>query len=67
MDMLPGPMTTGHRFGSLGETSLIERNAWQSSMATLKEGDIRIYGGFPKLGVPCWGVPIRRTIIYWDL
>ena len=25
------------------------------------------YGGFPKLRVPFWGVPIKRTIIYWGL
>ena len=24
-----------------------------------------IYGGFPKLGVPFWGVPIIRTIVFW--
>ena len=24
-------------------------------------------GGFPKLGVPFGGVPIIRTIVYWDL
>ena len=24
-------------------------------------------GGFPELGVPFWGVPIIRTIVYLDL
>ena len=23
------------------------------------------YGGFPKLGVPSWGVPVIGTIVYW--
>ena len=26
-----------------------------------------LYGGFPKLGVPFWGVPIVRTIVFWGL
>ena len=26
---------------------------------------IYIYGGFPKFGVPFFGVPIIRTIVYW--
>ena len=26
-----------------------------------------IYGGFPKLGVPFWGVPILRLIVVWGL
>ena len=28
---------------------------------------MRTYGNFPKLGVPFWGVPIIRTIVYWGL
>ena len=26
---------------------------------------VSLYGGFPKLGVPLWGVPEIRTIVYW--
>ena len=26
-----------------------------------------LYGGFPKLGVPFWGVPIVRTLVFWGL
>ena len=28
---------------------------------------IKLYGGFPKLGVPFWGVPMIRTIVFWGL
>ena len=27
----------------------------------------KLYGGFPKLGVPLWVVPIIRIVIFWDL
>ena len=26
-----------------------------------------VFGGFPKLGVPFWGVPLIRSIVYWGL
>ena len=27
----------------------------------------QLTGGFPKVGVPFWGFPIIRTIVYWGL
>ena len=29
--------------------------------------DLNSYAGFPKLGVPFWGVPIIRIIVFWGL
>ena len=27
--------------------------------------DIAEYGSFPTLGVPYWGVPMKRIIVFW--
>ena len=57
----PSPAQPGSRFskasgaGRWGEKEL-------SRFEALEEH--RLYEGFPKLGVPFLGVPIRRTIVY---
>ena len=28
-------------------------------------GKERLYEGFSKLGVPFWGVPIIKTLVFW--
>ena len=37
------------------------------SCKTLYFWAIEVCGGFPKLGVPFWGIPSIRIIVYWSL
>ena len=56
--VLSVPPVPGHD----GSTRIKVLAALPSSTIVQTRG---VYGRFPKLGVPFWGVPIIRIIVYW--